>query len=184
MIECPIETSFDAAGENLHRRELYSLNAFAEREPQTSLLRAVFNHWNALRPGGALPRADEFLSGKVTPLGIQGNTTVIDVSDPNPWNFQIESHISNSIAGLGKELEDTLVSNFPCDMSARALMSEYFMTREYRQPFYHEIDQVIFGYARNYTRLMLPLVDERGRVSKLVIASRLIEPAHRIAPAG
>ncbi|MDP6390508.1 MAG: hypothetical protein QF654_11480 [Alphaproteobacteria bacterium] len=181
MTYCPLESTFDSSGENVYRRDLYGLDVFEEREPPESVLRTVLSYWNTLAADGTTPLSDDFLSGKVTPILIQGNVTVIDVSDPNPMNFTIRSTASSKIVGLGTNFENTLVNDFPCNMSARALMADYFRVRELRQPLYHEIEEVLFGHAQHYARLILPLTNEKDYVSTLVVAGRPLMPPQDIA---
>ena len=180
MAYCPLESTFDSSGENVYRRDLYGLDVFEEREPPESVLRTVLSYWNTLAADGTTPLSDDFLSGKVTPILIQGNVTVIDVSDPNPMNFTIRSTTSSKIIGLGAKFENTLVNDFPCNMSARALMADYFRVRELRQPLYHEIEEVLFGHAQHYARLILPLTNEMDYVSTLVVAGRPLMPTQEI----
>ena len=182
MYGCPLETSFETAGANLQRRALFSLNDFAEREPMTSMLRVALNCWTALGGPERVPRKDAFLDDRIAPLYDHGNVSLIDVSDPNPWNFVIVRHSPHRIPQLGKALENTRVSDYPCPMSARALMTEYFLARQYGEPLYHEIEQVIFGYARHYTRLLLPLAGDDGSIDTVFVACRCLKAPHRIEP--
>jgi hypothetical protein len=81
---------------------------------------------------------------------------------------------------LGSELSNTRVSQYPCMMHAKALMSEYFMARERATPLYHEIEQLIFGISRHYRRLILPLADTDNRVNKLVVGVRSVRPPFQV----
>ncbi len=182
MHGCPLETSFETAGSNLQRRALFSLGDLAEREPMTSVLRVMLNCWTALGGPKRIPREEEFLDDRIAPLFNKGHVSLIDVSDPNPWNFVILKHSSHRIPQLGKRLENTRVSDYPCPMSARALMTEYFLARQYGEPLYHEIEQVIFGYARHYTRLLLPLAGAEGSISTIFVARRCLKPPFRLDP--
>ena len=177
----PVETSFDTSGENIQRRELYSMNEFAEAEPPGGTIWTLFKTWKALSLGGRVPLAQDVLTDNTNTIALDGQTTLIDVSDPNPWNFFFMSHWQTSYPRLGSELTNTQVSQYPCGMHAKALMSEYFMTRENAEPVYHEIEQLIFGISRHYRRLILPLTDTENRVTKLIVGVRAIRPAVQIA---
>lgn len=40
---------------------------------------------------------------------------------------------------------------------------------------YHEIDQIVCGYARRYKRFMLPLADAGGKIVRLAFATSYIK---------
>ena len=129
-------------------------------------------------------KARSFCPAVVTEGGrtvwLAGQTTLVDVSDPNPWNFVFVAHWHTPYARLGSELSNTRVSQYPCMMHAKALMSEYFMARERATPLYHEIEQLIFGISRHYRRLILPLADTDNRVNKLVVGVRSVRPPFQV----
>jgi len=176
----PLETSFDTSGENIQRRELYSMNDFAESEPPGSTNWLLYNSWSALAHGGRLPQMDEVLAHKASVVPMDCQSSIIGVEDPNPWNFEIKSHWHTPYPNLGVELNQTRVRDYPCMMHAKALMSEYFMARESRMPVYHEIEQVLFGISRHYRRIILPMAGEGDRVTGLLIGVRSVRPAHEI----
>lgn len=178
----PLETSFDTSGDNIQRRELYSMDEFAGSEPPGSLIWVLFKCWKALDHGGRTPLAQDVLTDNSSIMRLDGYTSLIDVSDPNPWNFLFVAHCHTPYLRLGSELNDTRVSQFPCAMHAKALMAEYFMARETAKPVYHEIEQMIFGLSRHYRRLILPLADTRRKITKLVVAVRSIRPPVQLAP--
>jgi len=176
----PLETSFDTSGENIQRRELYSMGDFAESEPPGSTNWVLYKAWSALGREGHLPLMSDVVTSdyKVVPIDCQAS--VIGVSDPNPWNFLIESHWHTPYPKLGSELSQTRVRDYPCMMHAKALMSEYFMARECRMPVYHEIEQVLFGISRHYRRIILPMADTKGQVIGLLVGVRSVRPAYEI----
>ncbi|MDH3702866.1 MAG: hypothetical protein OEU46_16295 [Alphaproteobacteria bacterium] len=177
----PVETSFDTSGENIQRRELYPMNEFAEAEPPGGTIWTLFKTWKALSLGGRIPLAQDVLTDNTNTIALDGQTTLVDVGDPNPANFVFMSHWQSSYPRLGSELANTRVGQYPCRMHAKALMSEYLMTRENAEPVYHEIEQLIFGISRHYRRLILPLTDAENRVTKLIVGVRPIRPAVQIA---
>lgn len=176
----PLETSFDTSGENIQRRELYSMNDFAESEPPGSTNWLLYKCWSALGRGGRLPLVSDVIrsDAKVVPIDCQA--TVIEVSDPNPWNFMFQYHWHTPYPNLGSELNHTRVRDYPCMMHAKALLSEYFMAREYRTPVYHEIEQVLFGISRHYRRLILPMIDVTDEVTGLLVGVRSVRPPYEI----
>lgn len=178
----PLETSFDTSGDNIQRRELYSMDDFAESEPPGSTNWLLFKTWSSLSLGGRIPLAMDILTDNTSTMHLDGQTTLIDVEDPNPWNFVFMHHWHTPYARLGTELTDTRVSQYPCLMHAKALMSEYFIARECAAPVYHEIEQLIFGISRHYRRIILPLADTDSRVTKLLVGVRSIRPPYEVAP--
>lgn len=176
----PLETSFDTSGDNIQRRELYSMDEFGETEPPGSTNWMLYKCWKSLSLGGRVPLAQDVLTDNTNTMQLYGQTSLIDVSDPNPWNFVFMAHWHTPYARLGSELTNTRVSQYPCMMHAKALMSEYFMARERATPLYHEIEQLIFGISRHYRRLILPLAGTDNRVSKLVVGVRSIRPPFQV----
>ena len=66
-------------------------------------------------------------------------------------------------------------------MHAQSTMNEYLRCKETRQPFYHEIDQVVCGVVRHYVRLMLPLANTDGNVIKIAYGVRLLESFYQFS---
>jgi hypothetical protein len=176
----PLETSFDTSGENIQRRERYSMDEFAEAEPPGTTNWLLHKCWKSLSLGGRIPLAQDVLTDNSQTMRLDGQTTLVDVSDPNPWNFVFVAHWHTPYPRLGSELTNTRVSQYPCMMHAKALMSEYFMARENAVPVYHEIEQLIFGISRHYRRLILPLTDTDKRVTKLLVGVRSIRPPFQV----
>lgn len=176
----PLETSFDTSGDNIQRRELYSMSEFADAEPPGSTNWLLYKCWKTLSLGGRIPLEQDVLTDNTNTMRLDGQTTLIDVSDPNPWNFVFVAHWHTPYPNLGSELTNTRVSQYPCMMHAKALMSEYFIARESAAPVYHEIEQLIFGISRHYRRLILPLSDTDNRVNKLLVGVRSVRPPFEV----
>jgi hypothetical protein len=79
----------------------------------------------------------------------------------------MRDHPDNLIQGFGRELSGKVLAEFPSKMHAKSLMLEHLRCKRWKVPLYHEIDQVINGIGRHYTRLMVPLVDETGTVTRI-----------------
>lgn len=176
----PLETSFDTSGENIQRRELYSMNDFAESEPPGSTNWLLYKCWNSLARGGRLPLMSDVITSNSNVVPIDCQASVIRVDDPNPWNFEFQFHWHTPYPNLGSELNHTRVRDYPCMMHAKALLSEYFMARECRTPVYHEIEQVLFGISRHYRRLILPMIDLNDQVEGLLVGVRSVRPPYEI----
>ena len=75
------------------------------------------------------------------------------------------------------------MSAFPSRIHARATLGEYQLCKQTGQPLYHEFGQVLCGRVRRYTRILLPLSDDHGRVARLAYGVQvrpLLGPANGI----
>ena len=63
----PLETSFDTSGDNIQRRELYSMDEFAETEPPGSTNWMLYKCWKSLSLGGRVPLAQAWSSRRTPP---------------------------------------------------------------------------------------------------------------------
>ena len=154
------------------------MNAFAEKE-KASHLDILHYYWSSLQiEKNTLPKISEFHPQDVLPAVGQCPVGWIDSSADDPNNFVMQNHPENPVYGLGIELNDRFLSEFPNKMHAKSLLLEYLRCKRWKAPLYHEIDQVIGGIGRHYTRLMLPLVDETGTVTQIHYGvSPLVTPA-------
>ena len=55
-------------------------------------------------------------------------------------------------------------------------MGEYEHCKHLRRPLYNEIDQVVRGICRHYVRLMLPLIEDKGEITKIAYVTRGLLP--------
>lgn len=168
----PMATAYDETGGDFQRRCHYSLTDFDAKEPQTSNLRLLRDLWNRLKEPASPPLIDNFLNNNVIPLKQESELSLIDVSSPSPWFFLFLQHCKSLETGPFVNLEKTHVRDFQCSMHARALMNEYLYAREIGKPIYHEIEIVMSGISRHYMRLILPLADTGGEVTRLLIGKR------------
>ena len=152
------------------------MDEFAESEPPGSTNWLLYNCWNALSRDGGLPLVSDVITSNSNIVPIDCQASVIEVNDPNPWNFVFQYHWHTPYPNLGSELSHTRVRDYPCMMHAKALMSEYFLAREHRTPVYHEIEQVLFGISRQYRRLILPMVGAKDDVTGLLVGVRSVRP--------
>ena len=63
---------------------------------------------------------------------------------------------------------------------ATATAMEYNACKHARAPMYHEIEQIIGGVMRHYTRIVLPVADRHGKVVKLYCGFRRVREPVRI----
>jgi hypothetical protein len=173
-----LETERGWDGNDLQVRTLYDMNAFAEKEASTHL-DIIHYYWSSLQiEKDGLPKISEFHPGEILPDAGKCKVGWIDSSVEDPNNFRMRDHPHNAIQGLGEELSGKFLAEFPNKMHAKSLVLEYLRCKRWRVPLYHEIDQVIDGIGRHYTRLMLPLIDESGMVTRIYYGvSPLVPPS-------
>jgi len=80
-----------------------------------------------------------------------------DVHDPNPMNFIMVLQGAPPVR----------IGDIASPLAQRALMSDLFLCRGLRYPAYQEVEQTIDGRSFGYMRLMLPVADETGTVSRI-----------------
>lgn len=172
-----LETERGWDGNDVQVRTLYDLNTFAERETATHL-DILHYYWTSFQiDENCLPMVSEFRPDEVLPDAGSCKVGWIDTTADDPNNFIMRDHPENPIRGLGRELDGKLLADFPNKMHAKSLVLEYLRCKRWKVPLYHEIDQVINSVARNYTRLMIPLLGDNGTVTRIYYGiSPLKEP--------
>lgn len=176
----PIESTFETSGDHIQRRDMYALDDFFAFEGEDNLSWRLWNTWRQECRGAHPPNAKAFLAKYFSPLDLKGETTIIDVADPDPQNFMISYRHETTYGRLGRELVDRRVGDYPCELHARAAMMEYLLTRETLQPLGHEIDQAMLGISRLYRRIVLPLTGPDKTVTQLLVCSRSLRPAFEL----
>lgn len=178
-----LETERGWDGNDFQLRILYDMNAFAEKE-EASHLDILHYYWSSLQlDEDSLPKISEFRIHDVLPESARNSVAWIDTTAEDPNKFVLREHPDRPHPGFGKELTDKFVSDFPNRLHAKSLVLEYLRCKRWRIPLYHEIDQVINGVARHYTRLLLPLVSETGEVTRLYYGYRTVaEPVRLYFP--
>ncbi len=172
-----LETERGWDGNDVQVRILYDLNAFAEKEA-ASHLDILHYYWSSLQlDESSLPKISEFHTDMVLPQGAETKIAWVDTSFDDPNDFIMCNHPERPNPGFGAELTGRKLSEFPNKMHSKSLVLEYLRCKRWRNPLYHEIDQVINGVARHYTRLLLPLVSEDGEVTRIFYGyNTLVEP--------
>jgi hypothetical protein len=171
-----LETNRGWDGNDVQIRTLFDFNAFAEREADTHL-DMLYYYWSALEAGSAgIPRVSDFKPEIVLTLTGENIVGWNDVSRNNPQDFVMNSHPDNPVSRFGAALANKRITEFPNKLHAKSLVLEYFRCKHWKVPLYHEIDQVIDGIARHYTRLMLPLADDAGAVTQVYYGVRRLAP--------
>lgn len=169
-----LETVLGQEGEDVQKRILYDLVTIDTREADT-LLDFLYYYWSALQAGSDnVPGIADFQVEKILQPAALEYTGWVDASSEDPRSFVIHHNKSNRMPGISDEYGDTRLSDLPNKMHANSLILEYLRCKRWKTPLYHEIDQRIGGIRRHYTRLLLPLANSDGRVSRIFFGFRLI----------
>lgn len=169
----PLDRLSNREGDDEQCRLLFSLNTFAERERDT-VPDMLYYYWDSLRGDGRrIPRLADFRPRQV--FGPQANLLIrgVDVRAEDPTHFIMRDHPGGPISPLPNGLEGKPMSAFPCRIHVAATLAEYQLCKTLRRPLYHELFQVACGIPRHYTRILLPLADDSGRVVRLAYGLHL-----------
>lgn len=174
--DTPLVRKQDALGDNSQIRSLYSLSSFWEAEKFTELGR-YFRFWDS-RPKGlsGVPVASDIKSFQLAANVDSVSLCAISAVGDNPMNFEFRDHPANNLPGFGLELNGHRLAEFPeMSMHFCACAVEYMQVRQSLQPMYHEIKQTIHGRDRHYTRIIVPVESENGKVETLLYAVRRLQ---------
>ena len=105
----------------------------------------------------------------------------IDITADTPADFVMQHHPASTVPGWGRELSGKKFGDYPNRKHAKSLTLEFRLCKTWKLPLYHEIDQVIDGVARHYTRLMAPVVDDHETVVHIYYAVRWLSPPQRVS---
>ena len=176
----PIETSIETAGFDEQNRARYSIEAFLDLE-QSTAPRLLYDYWLAACPaGGGLPQVEDFQPKDALPPDAMQWVSWMDVSGDDPLAFVMHNHLANPVPGYGIELSDKPVEAIPDLSQATATAMDYLACKHAREPMYHEIEQIVGGVMRHYTRIVLPVEDRVGNVTKLYCGYRRITEPVRV----
>jgi hypothetical protein len=172
---------FETSGFDEQARSRYSMDDFFLRETD-SVPRRLYDYWSALPVGSAgLPDAVSCRPRAVLPRNIAEWVSWIDTTADDPMEFILWDHCPSPVPGLGEELSGRSLGDVreaPLHFSACAI--EYLYCKHERTPMYHEIEQILCGYKRHYTRIMVPVADENGSVSRIYYAIRCLRATRRV----
>jgi hypothetical protein len=169
-----LETVTGREGDDVQKRILYDLVTIDTKEADT-LLDFLYYYWSALQAGADdVPDILDFQVEKILQPAALEYTGWVDTESEDPRNFIIRHHRSNRLPGFDDGDGDTRLSDIPNKMHANSLILEYLRCKRWKIPLYHEIDQRIGGIRRHYTRLLLPLANGEGAVTRIFFGFRLI----------
>ena len=174
MLRAPIEATYESDLVDEQSRILYPLEILTERESE-SALGHLFQFWRQRCDGDKPPLVHEFNPREVLPEFHLSWVSWLDVTSENPLNFVIHDHDGRQMFG---NLSTMRLRDIPNAMHMTACTAEYNRSKLYRQPLYYDIDQDLDGISRNFTRLMVPVTDRKGRVTKIWYACRSVHHVH------
>lgn len=97
-------------------------------------------------------------------------TPWVDVSAANPLAYTMRNHP----AGICGDWNRTPFAEHPIPMHARACAREYYGCKSLRAPAYIYTQQKMLGVDREYAKLLLPVSDDTGTVTRIYYAWRFI----------
>lgn len=168
----PVEVVRGTQGVDMQVRSAYTLDAFHGLEFGTDL-QVMFDYWREKSGAGPLPQGENFNPNRDLPEHVAGRMSWIDASAADPMNFSVFNHIPSPVTQYGVALSGKRLNQImSLGIHITACAGEYFVCQHSKLPFYHEIEQVVGGIQRHYTRLMLPVLDSDGQVTKIYYSCR------------
>lgn len=150
-------------------RFMFDFDAAFSREADSNIGN-MFNLWkDSPRSLNGIRLAEPLLSRRDKIQLATHDFTVISTSTPNPFGFVIEKHAEPASFGsqFGKALGD-----IEWEMNRHSVVTEYLFAKEARQPVYDEIHQWWGGKHRHYSRLLLPIGNNHGEITKILVIVR------------
>lgn len=99
------------------------------------------------------------------------NLPWVELEAEDPMQFMIRNHPASLPLG---DWSNTRLVEHPALMHAQSCALEYLRCKLWREPTFTHIEQKILGVYRSYVKLMVPLADETGAVTRAVYATRLL----------
>ncbi len=152
----------DSEGNYIERRPL-KLDTLPSRNDPLGYL---YQYWRGLRSetGCQFSNVDTV---HLVRAGIIGKLHIIDVADSDPGEFRFE--LSGYAVPLNRYEK---VRAFPIGIYADTTLRDYNTVRLTGVPALHRIRCRLGDTSHHYTRLILPFLDERGSVIRLLVAIR------------
>ena len=124
---------------------------------------------------------DLFRPKEILPDRLAKQVSCIDTSANDPLDFVILEHAPSTIPGFGEELAGRPLCDRPdTDMDTTASAVEFLFCKHERTPMYHEVEQILGGLKRHFTRIMLPVENRAGDVERIYFVMRELQPVKRI----
>ncbi len=176
-----LETVHGESGDDAQRRTMYSIDSIGSFERENPMLDVLHYFWSTLRKGAdATPHVAEFDITKIVPHADARFLSWVDATPEDPRNFIMARHPASPIPGMGAELTGKRLGDIPIPLHAQSVFVEYQRCKRWKTPLFHEIEQIIGGYQRHYYRLLLPLANEKGDVTRIVYMSHFLTPPRQL----
>lgn len=158
-----IDIQSDGDGNYVERRPL-KLDSLPRRGDS---LGSLYRYWCDLRAANAC-RFSDIDTVQLARAGIIGKLHVVDVHSSDPQDFRFE--LFGYDVSIGRYYESPRAH--PVGIWVDCLMRDYNTVRLTATPRLHRIRCQLGDTGHHYTRLMLPFLDQRGRVTRLLVAIR------------
>lgn len=166
-----LQRRVEQAGDDRQERLMLSFDKMFAREKGNPLW-SLFDFWNANRVSfDQIPSLDEFKYKSKLPRNITRYISWSDVTAEDPLNFVMHDHPNLTEFN---DHSNCRLGDHPIPMNAKACAIEYLHCIHSRQPTYFEIDQSFGTISRHMVRLMVPVMDDNNKVTRLVYAVRII----------
>ncbi len=142
---------------------LLEIERIGERLGQpSSNIRRAFQYWSERHTVGFV-RAAQFR--------FEDGASIVDATPHDPLGFHFIHY-----GGVNfRQMRGKTLGEFPIQQCAHPCAGEYFECRSSNRPLAQRIQHSINGFMRDYVRLLLPLCDGSGRVTRLATVYRHIE---------
>ncbi len=129
-------------------------------------LGSLYQYWRDLRAAGA-SLFSNIDTVQLSRAGIIGKLHVVDVSSSDPEDFRFE--LFGYDVPIGRYESPRA---YPIAILADSVMRDYNTVRLTAAPRLHRVRCQLDGVAYHYTRLILPFVNQRSRVTRLLVTIR------------
>jgi hypothetical protein len=156
---------------NWSRRIQFTLDQGLKRERAAAAngFSAPFDLLQAWREESVAPGAVAQLSQSDT---MGSCLAQVDVESWNPWQFRYRRHMANPYGHFLGSCFGEISQSHPFPSHPKNAMLDYHRCKQTMEPTYFEIEQVINGIYRAYTRLMIPLARGLGQPPDIFYAIR------------
>jgi len=170
----------ESVGDDEQNCILYSIDILSGREGDSSLGR-LYEYWCAAqRKSNNLPHVRTFHPEAELPDAVTREIAWVDVRSGDPATYVVNALRPVSDGGFDIEVESRCGDAFPDLLRARVDLFEYHCCKQRRKPQYQEIRRILKMEARHFTRVLLPVVDADGSVTKIYCATRNLRPPIQI----
>jgi hypothetical protein len=157
-----IDILSDSDGNFVERRALKTVDLPAKGDG----LGYLYRYWSDLRGAGAL-QFSHIDTVHLARAGVIGKMHVVDVDSPDPNDFRFD--LVAYAQPLGRYEKPCAL---PVSIYAKSAMADYNTARIMATSRLHRVRSRLNQTSYHYTRLILPFVNSRGRVNRLVVAIR------------